>query len=168
MTLDDEISGAFSLIGLVLVFLFAYFSALWTQVDALIGKPKRNIPSGTLREWRRALVSKRRFLLALAFLIVLQFLLLGPLSLRVRGRIHWGAPFSTIRAGLLLVEALISLLLLFVVYIYYKAAADMVAIDVELARPKAAMAPREERAKVCFAQFVFPAGEWPKRNKAAP
>lgn len=164
MTLDEEIGGAFSLIGLVLVFLFAYFSALWTQIESLVGKAKRNEKSGVLRDTRRALTSKRRYLLALALLIVLQLLLLAPLSFRVLGKTQPNAPFNTIRAGLILVEILILLLLLFVLYLNYRAAIDMAAIDAELVRSNASKAPAEQKERIGFEQFVFPSGMRPGKR----
>ncbi|GGT26601.1 hypothetical protein [Streptomyces purpureus] len=161
MNLDKEIGDAFSLIGLLLVFLFAYFSALWTQVDNLVGRPKRNEETGALRNLRKVLVLKRRHLAALSLLIVLVVLLLAPLSFKVIQRMQWGGTFSTIRAGLLLVALLLVMLLAAVVILNRKAAFDVAFIDGELERRKASPPPPERESQLSWDQFVFPGGKRP-------
>lgn len=159
MNLDKEISSAFSLIGLLLVFLFAYFSALWTQVEGLVGHPKRDENTGVLRKLRKALVIKRRQLAVLSLLIFLVVLLLAPLSFKVIGNIHWGSTFNTIRAGLLLVALLLVILLASVATLNLKAALDIASIDTELKGKPAP--PPEAKVRISWYQFIFPGGKMP-------
>jgi hypothetical protein len=102
-SLDDQISAVFSLLGLLLVFVIAYFSALWPRVEDLIAvpRPEANADRQILA---RRLRSHRNLFLALIVIASLVIGLLVPVSRRVVDDWTIGEGFPTIRAGLLLVD----------------------------------------------------------------
>lgn len=102
--LNREIADAFSLLGVLLVFVFLLFSIVWQQVESLNAEP--NSDDDVLLTLRLARYERqRRLLLILMFATLLIVLLVIPLSRRVICMgIHFDRPFNTIGAGLILVD----------------------------------------------------------------
>jgi hypothetical protein len=101
MNLDKEILDVFSLVGLLLVFVTGYFSALLPPMEDLI---QRRAPDG--RDERRALANRlnsyRKLLAGLLCLVGAILALLFPLSRRVLLDWSFRGAFPTLRAGFLL------------------------------------------------------------------
>lgn len=111
--IDAEIAEVFSLLGVLLVFSFAYLSYLLPEVSRTIELPVP--PAKDDRGALSARVRTQRLLLLGLMLVVLMVLaLLTPLSWKVLAAIRPGAPFDTTRAALLLVDLFLAATLLFV------------------------------------------------------
>lgn len=101
-TLNDEIVDVFSLVGLLLVFVFAYFSGIWQQVESEM--TKRKVGDNVILEERKGQLRRYLWLMmGLDVVIVLIVALLAPLFIQVLDKVRWGAPFDAVRAGLTLV-----------------------------------------------------------------
>jgi predicted metal-binding membrane protein len=111
-TLEDEITSAFALLGLLLVFVIGYFAALFPLVQDLLDRPAPEVAAD-----RRALASRLRTYRVLVAGVLLLAIATGvvvtPLTRRVVLAISFRGPFPTIEAGLLLIDVM--LLALFVV-----------------------------------------------------
>lgn len=104
-TLNEQISDVGGLISLLLVFVFAYFSALLPIFEDLRRRAK---PAA--RDDQEAHIRQLSSLRAIAFgvfvIVVLVLGLLAPLSWRVlHARLF--NPFETLRVGLLLIDLLL-------------------------------------------------------------
>jgi hypothetical protein len=110
--LDREISQAFGLLGLLLVFVLGYFSAFLPLVEDLV---HRDVPASASNEERRQVLVRlqtyRRLVGGLSVLTVLVLAVLWPVTRRVASAWRWSGPFPTIRAGLLMVDLMLLLLL---------------------------------------------------------
>lgn len=103
-SLNDDIVDVFGLVGLLLVFVFAYFSGVWQQAESEMAK--RKVGDNFALEERRDLLRRQLWLMiGLNVVIVLIAALLAPLFIEVLGRISVDAPFDAVRAGLILVVA---------------------------------------------------------------
>lgn len=104
-TLDQQITDAGGLISLLLVFVFAYFSALLPVFEDL-----RHRPKPAAEDDRGALVRQlstyRSIACGILSVVVAVLALLAPLSWRVARAQLW-SPFQTLRVGLLLVDVLL-------------------------------------------------------------
>jgi O-antigen/teichoic acid export membrane protein len=105
-TLDKEIGDAINLIAILLVFVFAYFSAVWPQAASLIDEPSPSVQTDKKRLVGRLRVYQR-LLVGLAALIASIIILLAPLTRRVGAELSWGGSYDILRAGLLLVDVLL-------------------------------------------------------------
>lgn len=102
--LDREISDAFALLAVVLVFVFLLFSVIWQKFEELDAEPGSSDYTALERRVSRY-TGQWRLLLILLLATLLVFLLTVPLSRRViAAGIHFDRPFDTTRAGLLLVD----------------------------------------------------------------
>lgn len=104
-TLDEQITDASGLISLLLVFVFAYFSALLPVVEELRHRAKP-AARDDLEALVRRLLSFRAIACGLLAVVSLVLALLSPLSWRVLRAQLWN-PFETGRVGLLLVDVLL-------------------------------------------------------------
>lgn len=104
-TLDQEIVEAGGLISLLLVFVFAYFSALLPFFEDLRHRPKPPAQDDQ-RALHRQVSTYRALACGLFTIIILLLGLLGPLSWRALNAQLW-SPFQTVRVGLLLVDVLL-------------------------------------------------------------
>lgn len=104
-TLDQEIVEAGALISLLLVFVFAYFSALLPLFEDLRHRPKPPAQADQ-RTLLRQVSTYRALAWGLFAIILLVLGLLGPLSWRALNAQLW-TPFQTMRVGLLLVDVLL-------------------------------------------------------------
>jgi hypothetical protein len=99
-TLDDEISSAFALLGLLLVFVIGYFAALFPLAQDLLEQPAPEVKAD-----RRALISRLRTYRVLVegvlLLTVATGVVVTPLTRRVMLVTSFRGPFPTIEAGLL-------------------------------------------------------------------
>ncbi|MGW4866307.1 hypothetical protein [Streptomyces chartreusis] len=111
--LNDEIVDVFSLAGLLLVFVFAYFSGVWPQAESEMAKRKVS-DNFVLGERRDQLKRYFWLMVALNVVILLIAAILAPLFFDVLSRIRTDAPFDAVRAGLILVVAFLMVMLLFV------------------------------------------------------
>ncbi len=106
MTLDDEISAAFALLGLLLVFVIGYFAALFPLAQDLLERPAPEVGAD-----RRALISRLRTYRVLVGGVLLLAAATGvvvtPLTRRVVLAISFRGPFPTIQAGLLLIDVML-------------------------------------------------------------
>ena len=102
MTLDDQIVAVASVIGILLVFVFAYFAALLPLIEGLRGEKEPDINADKQR-LRTKVRSYQLITAGLSVLILFVFVLLIPLSTQVikEGLLN---PFNTLRACLLLVD----------------------------------------------------------------
>jgi uncharacterized integral membrane protein len=103
VTVDQQISNAFALLAVLLVFVIAYYSALLPQANDLMARPRPPEDSGV-----QALVARLRSYRALTAgylaLIALVMVVLYPLTRDVIEHTPWRWPVPTLRAGLLLVD----------------------------------------------------------------
>ena len=104
--LDAQIVAASSLISVLLVFVFAYFSAVLPTIEELRARA-RPTADDDRAALRRRLGTYQKIVAAVVVLIGLVVLLLLPLSVEiVRGQ-PWNGTFNTLRIGLLLVDVLL-------------------------------------------------------------
>src|SRR5207244_10194348 len=98
VSLDKEIVDAFSLIGLLLVFVAGYFSALLPTVEQL---SQERVPDDWVhrRGLKSRLKSYRKLLRILLVLIASIVVLLLPLTKRVLVQWSLNWPFPTVQAG---------------------------------------------------------------------
>jgi len=104
--LDAQIVAASSLVSVLLVFVFAYFSAVLPTIEELRAR-ERPIAEDDRKALRRRLGTYRMVVAAVIGLVGLVFLLLLPLSVEVLRSQPWNGPFNTLRVGLVLVEVLL-------------------------------------------------------------
>lgn len=102
MGLDSDIKDAFGLAGVLLVFVFTYFSLVLSRAEELLGTPTPTVAADRRRLQNRC-ADLRRMLIGLEVVVVAVVALLAPLTVRTVRRLEW-APFNTVRAGLLLVQ----------------------------------------------------------------
>lgn len=106
-SLDEQIVDAGGLISLLLVFVFAYFSALLPQFEDLRHRPKPAAQDDQALLMRQ-LSSYRALACGILAVVVLVLALLAPLSWHALNAQLW-RPFRTLRVGLLLVDVLLIL-----------------------------------------------------------
>jgi CBS domain containing-hemolysin-like protein len=114
--LDTDITNAFGLLAVLLVFVFAYFTTIWSRAEELIDQP---VPSEG-EDKRRLLVrikTQRRLVISIGIGVLALGLLLGPLSSRVIRAWHW-KPFDTVRGGLLLVDLFLVAMLVITLWLW--------------------------------------------------
>lgn len=106
MTLNNEITSAFTLLSLLLVFVIGYFAALFPVAQDLLERPTPEIAAE-----RRALISRlqtyRILVGGVLLLTAATGVVVSPLTWRVLLSISFGGPFPTIQAGLLLVDVML-------------------------------------------------------------
>jgi Na+/proline symporter len=112
--LDDQIGDAGNLISLLLVFVFAYFSAIWPQLTALLGEPAPDIAADR-QQLADRLHGYENLLRGLAVLVVVVVAMLAPLTRQVVMRLSARGPYHVQRAGLLMVNILLLTLLVVLV-----------------------------------------------------
>ena len=104
-SLNQEIIDAGSLVGLLLVFVFAYFAALFPIFEDI-----RHRPCPPANDDKQALMSRLKTYwligVSLQILVVLVLALLTPLSWQVL-HVEKFTPFQTVRIALLLVDLLL-------------------------------------------------------------
>lgn len=106
--LEKEIVDAASVVAVLLVFVFAYFSAVLPQIEQLRAQARPAADED--RDVLRARLLTYQLIAAGTTLVTaLVLLLLLPLSLRALGTSLFAPTFGTVRVGLLLVEALLVL-----------------------------------------------------------
>jgi hypothetical protein len=117
--LDDEISTAFGLLGLLLVFVIGYFAALFPLAQDLLERPAPEVAAD-----RRALISRLRTYRVLVggvlLLAVGTSVVVTPLTRRVMLAISFQGPFPTIQAGLLLIDVMLLALLAVTVWVWVR------------------------------------------------
>jgi len=102
-TLEEQIAEAFAVLGVLLVFVVAYFSAMLPQIDELLERPTPGE-----RDARGALagrlVAYRKLVAGFLGVIALVGVVVYPLTSQVlmSWQLRW--PFRTLHAGLLLVD----------------------------------------------------------------
>ena len=104
--LDSQIVAASSLVSVLLVFVFAYFSAMLPTIEDLRARA-RPTADDDRRALRRRLGAYQAIVAGVIALVGLVFLLLLPLSVEVLKGQPWTGPFNTLRFGLLLVDVLL-------------------------------------------------------------
>ncbi len=117
--LDDEISTAFGLLGLLLVFVIGYFAALFPLAQDLLERPAPEVAAD-----RRALISRLRTYRVLVggvlLLAVGTSVVVTPLTQRVMLAISFRGPFPTIQAGLLLIDVMLLALLAVTMWVWVR------------------------------------------------
>lgn len=109
-TLDDEINGILGLIGLLLVFVVGYFSALLPQVDEWLAREAPTVKADRSGLVRR-LTAFRKLTIGFLCADLLVVALLTPVSRRVLLAWSFEEPFPTLRAGLLLIDLFLVVIL---------------------------------------------------------
>lgn len=104
--LDAQIVAASSLVSVLLVFVFAYFSAVLPTIEELRARA-RPIADDDRAALRRRLGTYQSIVAAVIVLVGLVVLLLLPLSVEVLRGQPWQGTFNTLRVGLLLVDVLL-------------------------------------------------------------
>jgi hypothetical protein len=103
--LDSQLSDAVNLIAVLLVFVFAYFSAVWPQAQAMLDEDP------DVAADRRRLANKhrgQRFLLSGLVVVVLVILgVLSPLTSDIVRAWSWHGEYHTLRAWLAVVDGLL-------------------------------------------------------------
>jgi hypothetical protein len=104
-TLDEQIVDAGGLIALLLVFVFAYFSALLPLFEDIRHRP---MPAARddITALKARISSYRSIAWCLCAVVVLVFAVLAPLSWHAVNSELW-IPFQTLRVGLLTVDVLL-------------------------------------------------------------
>lgn len=117
--LGDEISSAFALLGLLLVFVIGYFAALFPLTQDLLERPAPEVAAD-----RGALISRLRTYRVLVggvlLLTVATGVVVTPLSRRVVLTISLRGPFPTIEAGLLLIDVMLLALFAATVWVWIR------------------------------------------------
>jgi hypothetical protein len=117
--LDDEISTAFGLLGLLLVFVIGYFAALFPLAQDLLERPAPEVAAD-----RRALISRLRTYRVLVggvlLLAVGTSVVVTPLTRQVILAISFQGPFPTIQAGLLLIDVMLLALLAVTLWVWVR------------------------------------------------
>lgn len=109
--LDSEIEGVFGLVGVLLVFVAAYATVAVPAAAHLLTRRASQVAADRA-SLRSDLTRARDSLVGLVILALSVLLLLIPLSLRVIAEFSPRGSFRTGRAGLLLVEALLTVSLI--------------------------------------------------------
>ena len=107
---DKEITDVFALLAVLLVFVFAYFSALLPLAEDSISKPRSEIGSDRRRDASRVL-TLLVLEIGLALVVLVVALLIAPLTYRSFTVEPANSEFPTIRWGLRAVEVMLLLLL---------------------------------------------------------
>lgn len=114
-TLDTDISSAFALLAVLLVFVIGYFAAFFPLVQGLLDQPTPEVDAD-----RKTMISQLRtyrvLLGGVILLAILTGVVLAPLTRRVAVSISFRGPFPTVEAGLLLIDLM--LLALFAVTVW--------------------------------------------------
>ena len=105
-SLDAEIEGAFSLAGVLLVFVAAYWSFAYPSAVQLLHTRASAVDADRER-FRGDLARARTTIVGLAILTSAALLLLTPLTARVLRQLEFAGSYRTPRAGLLLVDLLL-------------------------------------------------------------
>ncbi|MEW2561376.1 hypothetical protein [Streptomyces griseorubiginosus] len=126
--MNDEIVDVFSLVGVLLVFVFAYFSAVWPQSESEMAKRKVG-DNYVLEERKDQLRRHFRLLIGLNVVILSIAAILSPLFIKVLGRIDLHAPFDAVRAGLAMVVIFLGCLFICVCVICKRIHAKVEEID---------------------------------------
>jgi hypothetical protein len=117
--LDDQISSAFSLLALLLVFVIGYFAAFLPLVQDVLDKDIPDVADG-----RTNLISGLRAYRILVggvlLLAVMTGAVLGPLTRRVIAAISFSGPFPTIEAGLLLIDIMLLATIVMTVWLWVR------------------------------------------------
>jgi hypothetical protein len=100
-TLEQEVSDAIGLIGLLLVFVVGYFSAVIPSSDELVGRPTPNVGYDRAQLANR-LRSLRNLFVGLGVLIVAVLAVLAPLVVRVTDALLH-QPYSIVLGGVMIV-----------------------------------------------------------------
>jgi small-conductance mechanosensitive channel len=108
--LDDQIGDASNLISLLLVFVFAYFSAIWPQLTVLLGTSAPGIAADR-HQLADRLHGYEKLLRGLVVLVVAVAAILAPLTGQVVVRLSLTGAYHVQRAGLLMVNVLLLTLL---------------------------------------------------------
>ena len=134
MNLDKELVDVFNMVGLLLVFVAGYFSALLPLMEDLI---HRRAPDGL--DERRALVNRlasyRRLLAGLLFLVGAILSLLFPLCRRVLLDWSFIGPFHTVRAGFLLTYLMLIVVFILSVTLRHRLSRRIAEVDSKSGRP---------------------------------
>jgi len=113
--LDTQISSAFALLALLLVFVIGYFAAFFPLAQDLLDRQTPDVAAD--KQVLKAQLRTYRMLVGgVLLLAALTGLILAPLTRRVASAISFGGAFPTIQAGLLLIDVM--LLALFAVTIW--------------------------------------------------
>ena len=117
--LDDEISSAFALLGLLLVFVIGYFAALFPLAQDLLERPAPEVAAD-----RQTLITRLRTYRVLVggvlLLTVATGVVVTPLTRRVVMAISLRGPFPTIEAGLLLIDLMLLALFAVTVWVWVR------------------------------------------------
>ena len=110
VSLTKEITDAFGLLGVLLVFVIAFFTYLLAQAETLVGLVPQNFAA--VAPLRSRLTVVRRLLTGLGVATAVVILLLVPLLARVIANL-WGHPdhFPTAQVGLVLTVTFLLILL---------------------------------------------------------
>jgi hypothetical protein len=103
-SLDREISDVMNLLGLLVVFVVGYFSAVVPSADEAWGRPTPDVAfdRSTLANRLRA---HRNLLVGIMVLITAVLTIVGPISIRTIRAIF--VSYSILRAGVILVDVLL-------------------------------------------------------------
>lgn len=119
MMIDEEISSAFSLLGLLLVFVIGYFAAFFPLAQELIERPAPDVLAD-----RQALIAKlRTYRVLLGGVLLLTFstgVVVTPLTRNVLMNISLRGPFPTIEAGLLLLDVMLAALFVVSAWVWFR------------------------------------------------
>lgn len=105
-SLDKDIVDAAALVSILLVFVFAYFSAVLPQMEQLRSQPRPS-PIDDRTALRARLFAFELIAAATSLITVGVFVVMLPLGVRALKTFSLGADLSTLRSGVVLVLALL-------------------------------------------------------------
>jgi uncharacterized iron-regulated membrane protein len=116
---DQEIADVFGLLGLLFVFVLGYFSALLPQAEELLQRRAPDVQEDRRALWAR-LRGYRRLTNGMVVMIVLVLGVLFPISRRSLETFSLAEGFPTLRAGLLLIDAFLVVMLIAGIWLWLR------------------------------------------------
>ncbi len=128
--LDQDITAAFQVISLLLVFALAYFSAIYPAIKHTLDEPVgKTLRLTRLQDLKSECRKYQQYLKIFAGVMAVPFLLLMPLGVRIIGAWARGGQYSMVRAGLICVEFFLIFALAIAVGLYRDFLAKIKSID---------------------------------------
>jgi hypothetical protein len=131
--IDKQITDAFGLVGLLLVFVFSYFSAVLPHTNQLLETSIPEVIEVEQNKLKADCRTRQGVLIALITVVILIFVLLIPLLTHVLADWHW-VPFDTVRAGLAMVEVFLLLMASYIAWLVYKLQQKIVRVNEKAAK----------------------------------
>jgi hypothetical protein len=116
--LDTDITDVFTLLAVLLVFVFAFFSTAWARAEEFLDQENPS-DSEDRKRLRGRLKSQRRLVISLMLSLVALGGLVAPLSNRAVQIWRW-EPFDTVRGGLLLLDIFLLMMVVIASWLWWR------------------------------------------------